>query len=94
MSALLKFFATLTPPPVNVQEEYDGLQWRWKMFVFRPACMSFCDTWTVGLTMSTDFTYEGFMILALMFYVLFWWYGSTSNKRVANQWCVCLFLSQ
>lgn len=50
MSALLKFFATLTPPPVNVQEEYDGLQWRWKMFVFRPACMSSCDTWTAGLT--------------------------------------------
>ena len=46
--------------------------------------------------MFTDFTYEGFMILALMFYVLFWWYGSTSNKRVANKWCVrvcvCVFL--
>lgn len=49
MSVLLKFFAALTPPSVSVQEEYDDLQWRWKMFVFRPACMSFCDTWTVGL---------------------------------------------
>lgn len=70
MSVLPKLLAGLTPPPVNVQEEYDGLQWRWKIFVFRPAY----------------FTNEVFMIGALVFYVLFWWYGSTKNKQVANKW--------
>ncbi len=94
MSVLPKLLAGLTPPPVNVQEEYDGLQWRWKIFVFRPACMSFCDGYVdccPDLYTSTDFTNEVFMIGALVFYVLFWWYGSTKNKQVANKWCVCVF---
>jgi hypothetical protein len=37
-SALNKFVASLTPPPVINPVEYDGLEYRWKMLVFRPAC--------------------------------------------------------
>lgn len=70
MSVIPKILAGLTPPPVNVPEEYDGLQWRWKMLVFRPAY----------------FANEVFLIGALALYVAFWWYGSSKNKRAANKW--------
>ena len=96
MSALLKFFATLTPPPVNVQEEYDGLQWRWKMFVFRPACMSFCDTCTAGLTSPCLQTLP-------MRGLWFWRSCSMScfggmDRRATSEWqingvCVCVCVS-
>jgi hypothetical protein len=29
-------FALLTPPPLIVPEDYDGLEFRWKFLVFRP----------------------------------------------------------
>lgn len=31
-------FSVLTPPPALTPEEYDGWEYRWKFFVFRPAC--------------------------------------------------------
>ncbi|KAJ3566315.1 hypothetical protein NP233_g7087 [Leucocoprinus birnbaumii] len=70
MSIIPKILAGLTPPPVNVPEEYDGLEWRWKMFVFRPAY----------------FANEVFLVGAVLFYVAFWWFGSSKNKRSANKW--------
>ena len=36
-SALNQLLASLTPPPVINPVEYEGLEYRWKMFVFRPA---------------------------------------------------------
>ena len=30
--------SALTPPPPNLTEDYDGIEYRWKMFTFRPAC--------------------------------------------------------
>lgn len=39
MSFFSKLLVGLTPPPTIVPEEYDGLEWRWKAFVVRPACM-------------------------------------------------------
>ena len=33
-----KFLAVFTHPPVVNPVEYDGLEYRWKFFVFRPAC--------------------------------------------------------
>jgi hypothetical protein len=89
MSFLSKIFAGLTPPPVVVSEGYDGLEWRWKMFTFRPACMCY-----VGLPVSVltafyvDFVNEVFLIGAMVLYVAFWWYGSSKNKRLANKWCI------
>lgn len=37
-SVLNDLVAVLTPVPVLTPEEYDGWQYRWKAFVFRPAC--------------------------------------------------------
>jgi len=37
MAALTKLLAGLTPQPVVNPLEYDGLEYKWKMFVFRPA---------------------------------------------------------
>ncbi|KXN89572.1 Coiled-coil domain-containing protein 47 [Leucoagaricus sp. SymC.cos] len=70
MSVFPRLLQGLTPPPVNIPEEYDGLQWRWKMFVFRPAY----------------FRNEVFLAGILVLYVIFWWFGSSRNRRVANKW--------
>lgn len=37
-AALTQFLASFSPPPFVHQEEYDGLQFRWSILVFRPAC--------------------------------------------------------
>lgn len=36
MASALKLLAALTPPPFVQPVEYDGLEYKWKMFVFRP----------------------------------------------------------
>jgi len=41
MASALKLLAGLTPPPFVQPLEYDGLEYKWKMLVFRPGCMSF-----------------------------------------------------
>ncbi|KAJ7908343.1 hypothetical protein B0H13DRAFT_2017186 [Mycena leptocephala] len=37
MAGITKLLASLTPAPFINPEEYDGLEFRWKYFVFRPA---------------------------------------------------------
>jgi len=41
MATFLNVFGTLgkllTPPPAYTDYEYDGLEYRWTIFVFRPA---------------------------------------------------------
>lgn len=41
MATFLNLFGTLgkflTPPPAYTDYEYDGLEYRWTIFVFRPA---------------------------------------------------------
>lgn len=41
MASFLNLFGTLgqflTPPPAYTDYEYDGLEYRWTIFVFRPA---------------------------------------------------------
>lgn len=37
-SVFNNLFSVLTPAPVLTPEEYDGWQYRWKFFVFRPTC--------------------------------------------------------
>ncbi|CAK9784055.1 DUF1682-domain-containing protein [Cutaneotrichosporon oleaginosum] len=42
MSGLIKALAAITPAtPAPLQREYDGLEFKWKMFVFRPAAFKF-----------------------------------------------------
>ena len=40
MASALKLLAALTPPPFVQPVEYDGLEYKWKMLVFRPGRMS------------------------------------------------------
>ncbi|KIK06685.1 hypothetical protein K443DRAFT_673970 [Laccaria amethystina LaAM-08-1] len=70
MSALTTFLAALTPPPVVTPEQYDGWQWTWKFFVFRPATLK----------------NEAYLLAALLFYALFAYVGSSSNSNKARKW--------
>ncbi|KAJ7781219.1 hypothetical protein B0H16DRAFT_1658848 [Mycena metata] len=70
MAGLTKLLAALTPAPFLMPEEYDGLEFRWKWFVFRPAL----------------FERELFLLAGLLFYVGFFLYGRWSNSRKATKW--------
>jgi len=38
MSALLKVLGAISPPPAQpASRDFDGLEFRWKMFTFRPS---------------------------------------------------------
>lgn len=42
MSSFLQAIAAITPAtPQPLSREYDGLEFRWRMFVFRPAAFKF-----------------------------------------------------
>ncbi|TDL29497.1 DUF1682-domain-containing protein [Rickenella mellea] len=64
---LLKF---LTPPPVFTGPDYDGLEYRWKVVVFRPAL----------------FKVEAFLILGVIFYIAAFFVGKSANAKRANAW--------
>ncbi|KAJ7129647.1 hypothetical protein C8R44DRAFT_777315 [Mycena epipterygia] len=70
MAALTQFLAALTPAPFVNPEEYDGLEFRWKFLVFRPAL----------------FEREVLLLSALLFYVAFFFYGRWSNSKTATKW--------
>ncbi|KAH9977969.1 hypothetical protein BGW80DRAFT_1435637 [Lactifluus volemus] len=71
-SELLKNLAqALTPPPPPpLDDEYDGLEYSWKYFVFRPAY----------------FKNEVFFLAAVIFYIAFFWVGSKINLSKAKTW--------
>jgi len=60
----------LTPAPPVYDGEYDGLEYTWKFFVFRPAL----------------FKYEAFLLAAIAFYLVFFLIGSKINRIKANTW--------
>ncbi|KAJ7047349.1 hypothetical protein C8F04DRAFT_1205296 [Mycena alexandri] len=70
MAGITKLLAVLTPPPFLMPEEYDGLEFRWKWFVFRPAL----------------FQREVFLLAGLFGYIAFFLYGRWSNSRKATKW--------
>ncbi|KAF7292461.1 hypothetical protein HMN09_01230200 [Mycena chlorophos] len=70
MSFLTQIVASLTPPPLYNPPDYDGLEWRWKILVFRPAL----------------FKTEAYLAGALLFYVAFFFYGRWANTRLATKW--------
>ncbi|KAI0081791.1 DUF1682-domain-containing protein [Panus rudis PR-1116 ss-1] len=70
MSFIAQLGAYLTPPPVNLSDEYDGLEYKWKMFTFRPAL----------------FKNELYLLAAVLFYVLFYFVGKKINEKRANAW--------
>ena len=78
MAAILNIFSeiakSLTPPPPFTGAEYDGLEYRWKNFVFRPAL----------------FKVEAFLLVALAFYIFAFLVGKTLNKSRAQSWLAAL----
>ncbi|KAH9077363.1 hypothetical protein EDB83DRAFT_2349681 [Lactarius deliciosus] len=73
-SLLFSSFTNLTQllfvqPPV-LDGEYDGLEYTWKFFVFRPAL----------------FKNEVFLLAAVIMYGVFFWFGSKTNSARANSW--------
>ncbi|KAG7096953.1 hypothetical protein E1B28_004350 [Marasmius oreades] len=69
MSVVGSILQAITPPQVLVPEEYDGLEYRWKMFVFRPAYLKT----------------EVYLTAALLFYVTVWLAGKSLNRRKAER---------
>ncbi|KIM67976.1 hypothetical protein SCLCIDRAFT_1210131 [Scleroderma citrinum Foug A] len=59
--------ALLTPPPIVLADHYDGLEYRWKFLVFRPAVLQV----------------QAFLLLALLVYIAFSLYGKALNERKA-----------
>ncbi|TEB30271.1 DUF1682-domain-containing protein [Coprinellus micaceus] len=70
MSFLTQLIQGITPAPVHTLEEYDGWEFRWKYFVFRPA------------TLKT----EGYLVLGLFVYLLFTFIGISRNSSKAKKW--------
>ncbi|KAJ4478085.1 hypothetical protein J3R30DRAFT_3290672 [Lentinula aciculospora] len=68
MASFVNVLSRLTPPPFAAPEEYVGLEYRWKLFVFRPAY----------------FKNEVFILGALLFYVAFFFVGQSINSRKAE----------
>ncbi|KAL0579687.1 hypothetical protein V5O48_002317 [Marasmius crinis-equi] len=70
MSFVGSILQAITPPPISVPEEYDGWEYKWKMFVFRPAY----------------FKTEVYLIGAILLYVAVWFVGKGANGRKAERW--------
>ncbi|KAL0950034.1 hypothetical protein HGRIS_010042 [Hohenbuehelia grisea] len=71
MSGFLTTLLTrLTPPPFHNPPEYDGLEFRKGIFVFRPAY----------------FQTEALLLGCLVTYIVVFFYGKSQNFRKANKW--------
>ncbi|KAF8897552.1 hypothetical protein BD779DRAFT_386164 [Infundibulicybe gibba] len=70
MSVLTKILASLTPPPIVNPVHYDGWEWKYRFFVFRPALLK----------------NEVFLLSAILLYVAVVFYGRSLNKSKANKW--------
>ncbi|TFK55735.1 DUF1682-domain-containing protein [Heliocybe sulcata] len=68
--SLATLLAGITPPPPIVSADYDGLEYRWKNFVFRPA----------------EFKIEAVAAVAVIAFVVLFWTGKDSNTKRANKW--------
>ncbi|KAF7790803.1 hypothetical protein EIP86_001760 [Pleurotus ostreatoroseus] len=67
---LVKLLASLSPPPVYMPVDYDGLEFKWKFFTFRPAL----------------FQNEVYILAVILFYVAFSFIGRRTNLSKANKW--------
>ncbi|KAF4574585.1 hypothetical protein EYR40_005670 [Pleurotus pulmonarius] len=71
MSQVLKtLLEGLTPPPFYNSAEYDGWEYKWRVFTFRPAY----------------FKIEAGLLAGLLLVVVFFLWGKSQNSRRANKW--------
>ncbi|EPQ59261.1 DUF1682-domain-containing protein [Gloeophyllum trabeum ATCC 11539] len=68
--SLARLLQGITPPPPVVPAEYNGLEYRWKNFVFRPA----------------EFKIEGLAALGIILYLVLFWIGKNRNAQRASKW--------
>ncbi|KIP10601.1 hypothetical protein PHLGIDRAFT_33815 [Phlebiopsis gigantea 11061_1 CR5-6] len=68
--ALKQVLLLLTPPPLVVPEDYDGVEFRWKFLVFRP-----------GL-----FQKEALFLSAVLLYIAWYFIGKSYNIKKATTW--------
>ena len=89
---LKSFLESLTPTPFVNPIEYDNLEYRWKFFAFRPACMTpFPPTslrLTFGVVLAQELQWEGLIILGVFFYLGITFYGKSYNTNIANKWYI------
>lgn len=70
MSGILQAIAQLTPgAPQQLSRDYDGIEYRWKAFSFRPAA----------------FKFEGYMLAVLGGYVILHLLGKAYNTGRAKK---------
>ncbi|KAG6335635.1 hypothetical protein ID866_3451 [Astraeus odoratus] len=67
--SLLSALSSLVPPPFVLSETYDGLEYRWRFIVFRPALLQT----------------QACLFLALATYLAFCLYGKAVNQRKADK---------
>ncbi|KAF9075804.1 hypothetical protein BDP27DRAFT_1314520 [Rhodocollybia butyracea] len=70
MASFVNILGRITPPPFNAPAQYDGVEYRWKFLVFRPAY----------------FQTEAILLGALLFYVAFFFVGQSINAKKAEKW--------
>jgi len=81
----------LTPPPTVLADDYDGLEYKWKFFVFRPAGMYvFIPVDTTSAQHLSVLQVQAFLLLALLVYVAFSLYGKAVNERKAAAFCAAV----
>lgn len=91
---LSKILGFLTPPPVATAD-YDGAEYKWKMFVFRPACKYHVDVGVVlAAHIGSVFQKEAYFLAAILFYVVWYFVGKSANLKRVRKWYVFSSLSQ
>ncbi|KAI0695727.1 hypothetical protein BC835DRAFT_933020 [Cytidiella melzeri] len=68
--AFSKLLSVITPPPVVLTADYDGLEYRWRMLTFRPAL----------------FQQEALYLAAILLYLAWFYFGKSANLSRANSW--------
>ncbi|KAJ3529403.1 hypothetical protein NM688_g7859 [Phlebia brevispora] len=70
LAPLAKVLQAISPPPILLPQEYDGLEFRWKFLVFRPAM----------------FKQEAWFLSVVLLYIVFYFIGKSANVSRAQKW--------
>ena len=80
----------LTPPPLIVPEDYDGLEYRWKFLVFRPGreyiSLGIRCCFETEIVIVKVFQKEALFLLATLLYLAWYFVGKSYNVSRANKW--------